>query len=195
MLILINVVIAMMADTYAMMTSVRKGVYNYNIIQTSAAYKLDKYYGGLIIWMPPFCIFTFALIPFYICIKDREKLKVFNERVLMVSYMIILVPLCFVHAAINLILVPLAYLKNICHKINLTRKQLIDTGDLVSYIFLGLPILILAQFTDLCAFIKASACTDKRYQSDSIFVISKQQFYSAYKIFSTFERKSRLSGL
>ena len=82
LLILVNVVIAMMADTYALMTSVRKGVYNFNIIQTASAYKIDKYYGGLVICMPPFCAITFLLLPFYIGIKDKEKLKVFNERVL-----------------------------------------------------------------------------------------------------------------
>ena len=33
LLVFINVVIAMMADTYVLMTSVKKGVYNYNIIK------------------------------------------------------------------------------------------------------------------------------------------------------------------
>lgn len=37
-LVLINVVIAMMTDTYALMTSVRKGLYNYNIIKATPSY-------------------------------------------------------------------------------------------------------------------------------------------------------------
>lgn len=144
LLILVNVVIAMMADTYALMTSVRKGVYNYNIIQTAAAYKIDKYYGGLVIWMPPFCAITFLLLPFYIGIKDREKLRVFNEWVLRSSYMIILAFLCAGHVVVNLILSPFAYLKNIWHKVNLVRKQVIDFSAVIVYILIGLPILLLA---------------------------------------------------
>ena len=71
LLVLLNVVIAMMADTYALMTSVRKGLYNYNIIKTAPAYKLDKYYGGLVLLSAPFSIISFFLIPFYCCIKDK----------------------------------------------------------------------------------------------------------------------------
>lgn len=37
-LVLINVVIAMMTDTYSLMTSVRKGLYNYNIIKATPSY-------------------------------------------------------------------------------------------------------------------------------------------------------------
>ena len=195
LLILINVVIAMMADTYALMTSVRKGVYNYNIVKTAAAYKLDKYYGGLILLMPPFCIVTFLLLPFYLLIKDKNKLKAFNSGVYMFTYLLLLIPLCAFHAVINLIMMPFAYLKSVWLKINLVKMEVIEFQALLIYILCGLPILLIAQFTDLWAFIKASKCTDKRYQSDDIFVISQKQFYFAYKIFKAFEQNASVTGL
>lgn len=73
-LILLNIVIALMSDTYQTMTSVRKGLYNYNIVQIEPSYKLDKYYGGLIIFNPPFSIISFLLLPFYLTIKDKKRL-------------------------------------------------------------------------------------------------------------------------
>ena len=73
-LILLNVVIALMADTYSLMSGVRKGLYNYSIVKTVPAYKLDSYYGGLALLMPPFCLFTFFCMPYYLCVKDRKRL-------------------------------------------------------------------------------------------------------------------------
>lgn len=79
MLILLNIVIAMMADTYVMMTSVRKGIYNYNIIKVAPTYKLDKYYGGLSMLTPPFCLIgTFCLLPYYLSVHDKKRLERFN---------------------------------------------------------------------------------------------------------------------
>lgn len=79
MLLLLNIVIAMMADTYAMMTSVRRGIYNYNVVRVSPAYRLDKNYGGLTLLFPPFCLIsTFCLLPYYMCVKDTKRLRWFN---------------------------------------------------------------------------------------------------------------------
>lgn len=70
LLILLNVVIAMMTDTYSLMSSVRKGLYNYNIVKATYSYKLDSQYGGLILLPPPLCIISFLTIPIYWRIKD-----------------------------------------------------------------------------------------------------------------------------
>ena len=79
MLLLLNIVIAMMADTYAMMTSVRRGIYNYSVVRVSPAYRLDKNYGGLTLLFPPFCLIsTFCLLPYYMCVKDTKRLRWFN---------------------------------------------------------------------------------------------------------------------
>ena len=73
-LILLNVVIAMMADTYAMLSSVRQGIYNYSVLSMFPSYKLDKHYGGLVSYTYPYSMFAFFLLPFYLCIKDKKKL-------------------------------------------------------------------------------------------------------------------------
>ena len=88
-LILLNVVIALMADTYSLMSGVRKGLYNYSIVRSVPAYKLDNYYGGLALFMIPFCIIPFFLMPYYICVKDRLRLKAFNDRLYDFAYFIV----------------------------------------------------------------------------------------------------------
>lgn len=70
-LVLINVIIAMMSDTYTLMISVRRGLYNYKIMEYSVAYKLDKYYGGLILMSFPLAPVSFCLLPYYALVKDK----------------------------------------------------------------------------------------------------------------------------
>ena len=73
-LILLNVVIAMMADTYALLSSVRQGVYNYSVLSIFSSYKLDKDYGGLIVFVYPYSIAGTLMLPFFCCIKNKQRL-------------------------------------------------------------------------------------------------------------------------
>ena len=77
-IILLNVVIAMMADTYVNMTSMRQGIYNYNILRIAPAYKLDKRYGAITALPAPLTIFTFLLLPYYLCVTEKDRLESFN---------------------------------------------------------------------------------------------------------------------
>lgn len=163
LLILLNFVIAMMADTYSLMTSVRKGLYNYNIIHAAPAYKLDKYYGGLILMMPPFCMITFILLPVYVFRKDRQHLAAFNKKVYQAAYFFIALVIGLVFFAVNLLLMPFAYLKTCWHKLNLVRHSIIPFCKGLSYILYGLPLMLIAQITDLWEFLKVNSETRKRY--------------------------------
>ena len=125
-LVLFNVVIAMMADTYALMTSQRRGLYNYNIIKSVSIYKLDKRYGALILLIMPLNVIAFLLLPFYILIKDKKRLVAFNRRVYSILYACFAIVLTAIYLALNLTIMPFAYLKTCAHKINLLRKKLIS---------------------------------------------------------------------
>ena len=74
LIILLNVVIAMMTDTYAHTTSFRQGLHNYTIMSTAPSYRIDKFYGGLILLPPPFAVFGTLTLPYYFCVKDKAKL-------------------------------------------------------------------------------------------------------------------------
>lgn len=175
-LILLNVVIAMMADTYAVMTSVRRGVYNLNILKVASAYKPDKYYGGLIVLMPPLSIFSFVLLPIYTCISNRDTLESFNRGVFKTIYAVFLIPLSALFLALNLVMLPFAYLKTCYFKIRLTLKGRIEASEIFVYIVIGLPVLIFTQVTDLWDFLKLSFSTRKPAASDDTFVISLAAF-------------------
>ena len=109
-LVLLNFVIAMMADTYAMMTSVRNGLYNYSIIKSAPSFKPEKQYGGLIL-TPPFCLISFLVLPLYILIKDKRKLNSLNNGLYLIYYSLLSVPMSAVFLALNLLFLPFAYTK------------------------------------------------------------------------------------
>ena len=119
--VLLNVVIAMMADTYAMMTSVRRGIYNYNIIKIAPSYLPDKHYGGLIVFGAPLNLLVFLLLPAFVCLKDKRKLVRLNNFLYLLYYALLSVPLSAIFVAMNLFLSPFAYVKTCANKVKLVR--------------------------------------------------------------------------
>ena len=138
------------------MSSVRKGIYNYNIIKTASSYNLDKYYGGLILFSPPFSIFSFFLIPLFYCIKDKNKIIMINNWFYKIFYSLFLFFLSVIFISINLVLVPFAYLKTSVQKVSLCIRGIIKFKNALWYIAFGLFMLFAAQLTDCWAFIKSS---------------------------------------
>jgi len=182
MLILLNVLIAMMADTYSLMTSQRKGLYNYGIIRAVPAYKVSKHYGGLLIDVFPFSVIGFLLLPLYAMIKDKTRLIQLTKTVYMLLYTVVALMLSVYYLIANLLMMPFAYLKTCGHKISLLTKKRIGLANCLLYILIGLPLLIVAQATDLYTFLLVSFSTRKRYQSDDIFVITTAQFDEVHQI-------------
>ena len=120
-LILLNVVIAMMADSYGFMANRRIGIYNYMMIKAAPSYANDKHYGALAFLPAPFAVVSFLTIPYYLCVKEKERLRRFTDRFNVSCYFIVSIIISVIFLAINLTLVPFAYLKNCWHKIKLAR--------------------------------------------------------------------------
>ena len=119
------------------------------------AYKNDKHYGALISAVPPFNIITFFLIPLFLR-SDKGSVKRMNTRLTKITY----APVCFVNVlffvSINLMLAPIAYLKTLLHKLLLTCRVNSCTNfcTFCFYFLLGLPMILISQFTDVYYFMK-----------------------------------------
>ena len=145
LLLLLNLVIAIMSDTYANLSQVKLGLYLQGIIESISSYKNDKRYGGLICMTPPFNVIAYLLLPFYHCTKDKDKLARFNNRVCQVTYF----PLAFLFTTIllagSILMSPLAWLKAVSHHI---RQRKSNVCNALFYTFLGLPWFILIAIVD-----------------------------------------------
>ena len=180
-LVLLNFVIAMMADTYAMMTSVRKGLYNYSIINSAPSFKPEKQYGGLIL-TPPFCLLSFLVLPFYIMIEDKKKLETLNKGIYLIYYTALSIPMSVVFMALNLLLMPLAYIKTCIQKVTLVRNRIISCPSFLAYLLVGPFVLLIAQLTDLIAFLRVSFSRSKIFTSAEIQCISQSDFELFFQI-------------
>ena len=146
MLIVLNVVIAIMADTYSDLYVLRIGLYNRAIIKAIPSYKNNKYYGAMISAPIPFNILTFFLIPIFCCIKDKTKLKRFNLLLTKLIYLPISIFTSLFFILINILLIPVAYLKTLIHKIALMYRMPAHLKRFIAfviYLILGLPMLVL----------------------------------------------------
>ena len=95
-----------------------------------------------------------------------------------------LVIISVIFLALNLIMMPFAFLKTLIHKILIVSRGETPFYSIFSYLVIGLPLLVLSQFTDLWAFIKSSFFTRKRYQSDNIYICCRLGFGAFYGMIS-----------
>ena len=70
-IVLLNFIIAILADTYSKLMSTSLGLYYDGIIQSIPSYAYDDRYGGLIIGVPPFSVLAVFLLPIYLLVKDE----------------------------------------------------------------------------------------------------------------------------
>lgn len=112
-ILMLNFVIAMLADTYSKLTSQSLGLYYDGVIARIPVYEDDLKYGGLIIGTPPFNVLAIFLVPYYLCVKDEEKLIAVNHAFTKIVFLPIALIMSVVFAALSLALVPFAYLQAI----------------------------------------------------------------------------------
>lgn len=114
--VLLNFVIAILADTYSKLAKESLGIYYDGIISRIPIYEDDIRYGGLIVGTPPFNILALPMIPYYMLETNQKRLRRVNDIFTKVMF----VPLALIITAIfmvqNLILLPFAYLAAIYKK-------------------------------------------------------------------------------
>ena len=188
LLILINVVIAMMADTYGIMTSLRLGIYSHSVLRAAPAYAQEKHYGALALLPAPFAVISFLTIPYYLCVSDKARLQRFTKRFNVGIYFFLCLITSSIFIALNIIMVPFAYLKTCYHKMKLAYEKFIPVTDLIIYVLIGLIIGVIVQVPDFWQFLKMSWIMTKPKRVQETFVISRDSFDMFYKIVSDLEK-------
>ena len=150
MLLLLNLVIAIMADTWATLSEVKLGLYLKGIVEAIPAYQNDKRYGGLISLPPPFNIFALVLLPFYHCFLDKDRLQRFNSTVCKTFFLPIAIFFTLGFLAGALIMTPFAWFKILKHSFGSICSSETKNGfcRMIFYFLFGLPWLLLVAIID-----------------------------------------------
>ena len=122
MLIIVNLLIAILSDEYATLNEVKTGLYWSAIIQEMPKYAYDKQYGTLSMF--PFILswLSALTIPVYLVVKDRQTLEDMNRTLWIVVFMPLSLICLALFVAVNLALLPFAYLKTVAHKAALLKR-------------------------------------------------------------------------
>ena len=115
----------------------------------------DEHYGALSILPFPFCWISLLMMPCLICVKSRTTLQKINAVCCYLAYTPIFLCVLAVFIAVNFILLPLAYLKTLLHKLILVRRvtSRSNCGNLGIYMIFGVPFLLCAQLNDIYRFL------------------------------------------
>lgn len=128
-IVLLNFIIAILADTYSKLSSQSLGLYYDGIIARIPVYEDDLRYGSLVVGTIPFNSLAFLMVPFFCCIKDENRLRYLNDICTKVMFAPIALLLTVAFIALNLLLLPFAYLlalyrklKFLCLSFSKTKK-------------------------------------------------------------------------
>lgn len=184
MVLLINLVIAILSDTYQKFSDQKLGLYYDGVIEVIPSYKYKNFFGALIAACPPFNLLVAPFTPIFAITRKKRKLRRLNNVLVKLIFM----PFALIYASgfaiANLLMMPLAYLKTVYLKaalITSKNRELLQkrhlVGNLVFFIFLGLPMLLLSQITDFYYFLAhLYLYKQERLHSERIVAISPEAF-------------------
>ena len=158
MILMLNLLIALMSDQYHLMSEMRIGLYWKNVIVEIPVLAYDNEYGNLFVTPFYFSWLSLILLPFMAFTSSDKTKRRINFWACSIAYLPLALCLLVVFMVVNAVLIPFAYLKTVSHKFVLvTRARCHSQGstkNLLFFIFLGIPILVLSQFMDAYKFMK-----------------------------------------
>ena len=107
---------------------------------------VPNHFGGLYCLPPPLNLLSIIFIPFYICLrKDTAKRARLDRIVNLISYVLVFLPFALLIMGVDLLLLPLAYLKILLMKIcNIgTLGKLKGIKRVFLWLIFGLPNLVI----------------------------------------------------
>jgi len=144
MIIFVNLVIAILSETYIRLANEKLGLFYDGVIEAIYAYKYSNFYGALIAAVPPFNLLILPFLPFFILIKNKKRLRCINDSLVAILFL----PFGCIAAALfavgNFLLAPIAYCSAIFQKGRYVLKRKISCFSFVYFITLGLPMMYLA---------------------------------------------------
>ena len=150
-ILLLNLLIAILSSTYALLEGKKVVLYINEIIKLRSSLEYNEKCSSLISTFPPWNVIAVIMSPF-IMIKPNPVGA--NRILLHIEYIPMLILLILMYIAINILLVPLAYLKGVIIHISLLMNKRIEKTfcrkllNFLIYLFFGLFILFFNILTD-----------------------------------------------
>jgi len=116
MILMINLLIAMMSDTYNNLAELRTGLFWGSVVLEMPKHIYDEHYGVLSILPFVFSWISLLVMPLLLFVKDKTTLKYINEVCYLLLYGPLSLCLLAVFMTVNMVLLPFAYMKTVVYK-------------------------------------------------------------------------------
>ena len=154
-ILLLNLLIAILSSTYALLESKKVVLYINEILKLRNTLEYDKNCSALVSSFPPFNVISLLFAPLIIAIKNPVWI---NDILFHINYLPLLILLFAAFLACNILLLPVAYLKGIFVNLQQIWIQNHETTfpykllRFLIFLFFGLIILLLNLCSDWVAF-------------------------------------------
>jgi len=134
-------------------------------------YRYHDTYGVLVVL--PFILswIGFLFVPVFYFVKNQRRLKQINDAAIKFVFGIYAALLLAVFMAVNLALVPFAYVKTLIHKVTLFRHYhgKDQLKNVAVFALIGLPLLLCSQVTDVYYFLRHTFKSRQQKQQERLF--------------------------
>ena len=144
-------------------------------------YKLHKYYGLAVALTPPFHILCLPFV-WAVMLRKGNLSKNVTKLLQLVNFSIFTIASGTFFIAVNLVMLPFAYLKTVWVKLTLSYRGVIKVTEFFIFFLIGLPLLLVMQVMDFVAYIQWSSVTKDPDQKDRPHILSKEQFEMFYEM-------------
>lgn len=117
MVLFVNLVIAILSDTFARLSTQRLGLYYDGVIEVIPAYKYKKFYGALIAACPPFNLLVLPFLPFFMYTKHKKNVRRLNNALVKLIFAPFSLLYTVVFVTGNLLMLPFGYLVALFRKL------------------------------------------------------------------------------
>ena len=154
-ILIMNLLIAILANTYNMFETKSLGLYLSKILNSRDELTYDENYGAFLLAMIPLNFVVLPILPMAILTKPSEKM---NNMIVIIQYSVLIVIIYIIFLIGSVVMTPFAYLKSVGQKIErLTkattiREQILAGAELLIFVAFGLGILVLDLVADFYYF-------------------------------------------
>ena len=161
-IMLLNLIIAIMSNTYEELKNNSFGLYYDGIIEAMPVFKNDRRYGALIATVPPFNLLVVFFMPFFIACQDEKLLEYVNDFLQKIFFFPIAILGMIAITVFNLVMLPFAFLYALAHKcILFFKKRNFESGlELILFTLCGMFFLLLALVPDAFKYFQQAYSTD-----------------------------------
>ena len=153
-ILLINLIIAILANTYNIFDERSKGLYLSKILNTRDELSYDECYGAFLTSIPPINAVQIPFVPISALIRyGSPSLKKLNDFLMKLQYCLFMVIFFTIFIIVSIILLPVAYFISIMDKLKAFQSNNDPTNkaplmNLIIFIPMGAPILCFDLLAD-----------------------------------------------